>query len=176
MSKASRTVEKAYSSSRHSAAPVLACRPQLLAWYDKVKCLRLVRGMPWRKDYDPSLATDAKSQRAYEILTSEIMLQQTQMLVFGSAPVHRHIDLAYSLRGTVIPYYNKWMEAFPTIHALASADIEAVNQRWKGPGYYSRAARLLAAAKKVVHDFGGLHLPVLEPQWIECLKRAAVST
>lgn len=44
------------------------------------------------------------------------------------------------------------MEAFPTVQALASADIEAVNQRWKGLGYYSRAARLLAAAKKVVDE------------------------
>lgn len=47
------------------------------------------------------------------------------------------------------------METFPTVHALAAADIEAVNQRWKGLGYYSRAARLLAAAKKVVHELDG---------------------
>lgn len=60
-----------------------------------------------------------------------------------------------SHRKTVIPYYNKWIETFPTIHALAAADIEAVNQRWKGLGYYPRAARLLAAAKKVVNEFDG---------------------
>src|ERR1700733_12780677 len=47
------------------------------------------------------------------------------------------------------------METFPTIHALAVADIEAVNQQWKGLGYYSRASRLLAAAKKVVNEFDG---------------------
>lgn len=45
------------------------------------------------------------------------------------------------------------METFPTIKALAAADIEAVNQKWKGLGYYSRAARLLATAKKVVNEF-----------------------
>jgi A/G-specific adenine glycosylase len=47
------------------------------------------------------------------------------------------------------------METFPTVHALAAADIEAVNQQWKGLGYYSRAARLLGAAKKVVNEFDG---------------------
>lgn len=58
----------------------------------------------------------------------------------------------------MIPYYNAWMVAFPTVQALACADIEAVNQRWKGLGYYSRAARLLATAKKVVNELEG-HFP-----------------
>ena len=71
-------VEKAHSSSRHHVEPILACRPQLLAWYNKVKDRR---GMPWRKAYDPDLDADARRQRAYEVLTSEIMLQQTQVLV-----------------------------------------------------------------------------------------------
>jgi A/G-specific adenine glycosylase len=142
-------VEKVHPSSRHSVAPVLACQPQLLAWYDKAKTLR---GMPWRKDHDPDLTPDAQSQRAYEVLTSEIMLQQTQMLVLEP---RLYIVILMSHSATVIPYYNKWMETFPTVHALAAADIEAVNQRWKGLGYYSRAARLLAAAKKVVNELGG---------------------
>lgn len=59
---------------------------------------------------------------------------------------------------TVIPYYTRWMEKFPTIQDLAVADIETVNSLWKGLGYYSRAARLLAGAQKVVTKFGG-HLP-----------------
>lgn len=82
-------VEKVHSSSRHSVSPILACRPQLLVWYDKVKSLR---GMPWRKDYDPDLGPDAQSQRAYEVLTSEIMLQQTQMSVPKPQP-HCCIDV-----------------------------------------------------------------------------------
>ena len=47
------------------------------------------------------------------------------------------------------------MDAFPTIQSLAEADIEAVNARWKGLGYYSRGARLLAAAQKVVNELDG---------------------
>ena len=63
-------------SSLHSVLPVALLRDDLLTWYDRVKG---VRGMPWRKDYDPSLSAEDKTQRAYEVLVSEIMLQQTQM-------------------------------------------------------------------------------------------------
>lgn len=54
---------------------------------------------------------------------------------------------------TVVPYFNKWLETFPTIGALAAADIETVNSNWKGLGYYRRANLLLNGAKKVVEDF-----------------------
>ena len=47
------------------------------------------------------------------------------------------------------------MVAFPTVHALAKADIESVNAIWKGLGYYSRASRLLDGAKTVVNTFKG---------------------
>lgn len=70
------SVDKQHSTSRHSVAPIVACRPKLLEWYNGVKA---VRGMPWRKDYDASMSRDARTQRAYEVLVSEIMLQQTQM-------------------------------------------------------------------------------------------------
>jgi A/G-specific adenine glycosylase len=56
---------------------------------------------------------------------------------------------------TVIPFYNRWMKKFPTIQDLAVAEIDTVNSLWKGLGYYSRAARLLAGAQKVVANFGG---------------------
>ena len=65
-------------------------RVSLLTWYDYVK---LKRQMPWRVDFDPSWGIRARSQRAYEVLVSEIMLQQTQ--------VH-----------TVKPYYTTWMTKF----------------------------------------------------------------
>lgn len=55
----------------------------------------------------------------------------------------------------MIPFYTRWMEKFPTVQDLAAADIDTVNGLWKGLGYYSRAARLLAGARKVVADFGG---------------------
>ncbi|KAF9228370.1 DNA glycosylase [Gyrodon lividus] len=110
-----------------------AIRKSLLRWYDKI---HKVRGMPWRKTYDPSLDKDGRAQRAYEVWVSEIMLQQTQVV-------------------TVIPYYNKWMSKFPTIKDLATSDIETVNSLWKGLGYYSRAARLLSGAQKVVKELDG---------------------
>lgn len=56
---------------------------------------------------------------------------------------------------TVIPYYTRWMQKFPTIQDLAITDIDTVNSLWKGLGYYSRAARLLEGAQKVVAVFGG---------------------
>lgn len=59
---------------------------------------------------------------------------------------------------TVIPYYNRWMDKFPTIAALAEATIDEVNSLWKGLGYYSRASRLLAGAQKVVCEHEG-YLP-----------------
>ncbi|KAI9508095.1 DNA glycosylase [Russula earlei] len=119
--------------SRHSISSPALMRPALLEWYAGV---HEARGMPWRKPFDPSLDADARAQRAYEVWISEIMLQQTQV-------------------ATVIPYYNRWMSSFPTINDLAASDIDTVNALWKGLGYYSRAARLLAGAKKVVEELDG---------------------
>ncbi|PCH44877.1 DNA glycosylase [Wolfiporia cocos MD-104 SS10] len=92
--------------------------------------------MPWRKPYDPALDDEGQAQRAYEVWISEIMLQQTQV-------------------ATVIPYYTRWMERYPTIRDLAASDIETVNGLWKGLGYYSRAARLLKGAQLAVSELGG---------------------
>ncbi|KAI0674510.1 DNA glycosylase [Trametes maxima] len=108
-------------------------REALLKWYDGV---HTARGMPWRKPFQQSWNAEEKAQRAYEVWVSEIMLQQTQV-------------------ATVIPYYNKWMERFPTIRDLAGSDIDTVNGLWKGLGYYSRAARLLSGAQKAVDELGG---------------------
>ncbi|KDQ21217.1 hypothetical protein BOTBODRAFT_149988 [Botryobasidium botryosum FD-172 SS1] len=127
------TSKSEHHASLHSVERVLPLRAPLLAWYDSVKSLR---PMPWRKDYDSSLDAEARAQRAYEVLVSEIMLQQTQC-------------------ATVVPYYEKWLLKFPTISALAESDIETVNGAWKGLGYYRRAKMLFAAAKKVVQDFSG---------------------
>ncbi|VDC07495.1 unnamed protein product [Peniophora sp. CBMAI 1063] len=124
----------AHGASRHAigtrASPMQGA---LLAWFEGVHD---ARGMPWRKPFDASADANARSQRAYEVWVSEIMLQQTQVT-------------------TVIPYYKKWMERFPTVRDLADADIETVNALWKGLGYYSRAARLLAGAQKVVRELDG---------------------
>ncbi|TFK41618.1 hypothetical protein BDQ12DRAFT_710665 [Crucibulum laeve] len=108
-------------------------RTALLQWYSTV---HETRGMPWRKPYDASQGPEERAQRAYEVWVSEIMLQQTQV-------------------ATVIPYYNRWMEKFPTIRDLASSTIDQVNSLWKGLGYYSRASRLLSGAQKAVQEYNG---------------------
>lgn len=84
------------------------------------------RDLPWRKNKVP-----------YKVWVSEIMLQQTQVK-------------------TVIPYFNKWIESFPSVESLANASEEDVLKHWKGLGYYSRATRMLKAAKYVVESHGGI--------------------
>lgn len=59
---------------------------------------------------------------------------------------------------TVIPYYNRFIALFPTVEALAKADIDQVLKLWEGLGYYSRARNLHACAKQVVADFDS-HFP-----------------
>jgi A/G-specific adenine glycosylase len=77
------------------------------------------RDLPWRKTKDP-----------YAIWVSEIMLQQTQV-------------------STVLPYYARWMERFPTAGALAEADEQEVLSYWQGLGYYRRGRNLLKGAQFV---------------------------
>jgi len=84
--------------------------------------------LPWRGATDP-----------YPIWLSEIMLQQTQ------------ID-------TVVPYYTRFLKAYPTVHDLAAAPLDAVLKLWEGLGYYSRARNLHRAAQQVVNEHNG-HFP-----------------
>lgn len=93
------------------------------------------RDLPWRKTRDP-----------YKIWLSEIMLQQTRV-------------------AQGMPYYQKFVEAFPTVHDLAAAPEEQVLKLWQGLGYYSRARNLHATAKMVAAEFDGLF-----PQTYEGLK------
>ncbi len=93
---------------------------KLTEWYAANK-----RDLPWRK-----------SDNAYKIWVSEIMLQQTRV-------------------DTVIPYYERFLEAFPTVYHLAAASQQEVLKCWEGLGYYSRGRNLHHAAKMVVNDFGG---------------------
>ena len=72
----------------------------------------------------------------YAVWVSEIMLQQTQV-------------------ATVIPYFLRFLEHFPTVEALASAPIEDVLKYWAGLGYYARARNLHRAAQMVVERHGG---------------------
>lgn len=94
------------------------------------------RDLPWRHTSDP-----------YAIMVSEIMLQQTRV-------------------DTVIPYYHKFLERFPTVASLAAAEEDDVLNLWKGLGYYSRGRNLHKAAKKIIADHGGIF-----PQTFEQVRR-----
>jgi A/G-specific adenine glycosylase len=83
------------------------------------------RDLPWRRNKDP-----------YRIWLSEIMLQQTRV-------------------AAVIPFYERFLEHFPTIAALASAPESEVLRLWAGLGYYSRARNLQRAAQEIVAKHGG---------------------
>ena len=83
------------------------------------------RDLPWRRTRDP-----------YAVLVSEFMLQQTTVVA-------------------VVPYFERWMAAFPTVKALAEADEQSVLGLWQGLGYYSRARNLHRAAKAMMERHGG---------------------
>lgn len=82
-------------------------------------------GLPWQNTRD-----------AYRIWLSEIMLQQTQV-------------------STVIPYYTRFLERFPSIEMLAQAPLDSVLELWAGLGYYARARNLHRCAQAIVADYGG---------------------
>jgi A/G-specific adenine glycosylase len=83
------------------------------------------RDLPWRRAKDP-----------YAILVSEVMLQQTRV-------------------ETAIPYFGRFLRAFPTVEALARAPIDDVLKLWEGLGYYRRAHHLHRAAREIVERHGG---------------------
>jgi len=84
------------------------------------------RDLPWRRTNDP-----------YKIWVSEVMLQQTRV-------------------DTVIPYYERFIESFPTMKTLAEAPQEHLLKHWEGLGYYSRARNLQAGVREVIESYGGI--------------------
>ncbi len=92
--------------------------------------------LPWQKTRDP-----------YRIWLSEIMLQQTQV-------------------ATVIPYYQRFLDSFPDVMALAEAPIEAVIEHWAGLGYYARARNLHRCAQQIAAVHAG-NFPNSTEQLIE---------
>lgn len=82
--------------------------------------------LPWQHNPTP-----------YRVWVSEIMLQQTQVT-------------------TVIPYFEKFMQSFPDVGALAAATQDQVLQHWSGLGYYARGRNLHAAAQIVAEQYGGV--------------------
>ena len=83
------------------------------------------RDLPWRRAPDP-----------YGVWIAETMLQQTQVK-------------------TVLPYYERFLQAFPTVEALARAPLERVLRHWSGLGYYRRAENLSKAARQIARAHGG---------------------
>ncbi|MBI4125701.1 MAG: A/G-specific adenine glycosylase [Deltaproteobacteria bacterium] len=92
------------------------------------------RTLPWRK----------ARPNPYHVWLSEIMLQQTQV-------------------ETVLPYYRKFLRAFPMVSALAAAPVEEVVRQWSGLGYYSRARNLHRAAQIVAE---GRRFPQTKAEWL----------
>ncbi|MBP2623260.1 A/G-specific adenine glycosylase [Streptococcus oricebi] len=83
------------------------------------------RDLPWRRTTNP-----------YHIWVSEIMLQQTRV-------------------DTVIPYYERFLDWFPTVADLAQAEEERLLKAWEGLGYYSRVRNMQEAARQIMVDFQG---------------------
>ena len=109
------------------AARALELRRCLLAWWE-------VHGrheIPWKLHPNGSRPADGEALDPYGVFVAEVMLQQTQLAV-------------------VLPYWRRWMEAFPDLGALAAADEQPVLLLWQGLGYYSRARRLLQAARQLL--------------------------
>ena len=90
------------------------------------------RDLPWRKTRDP-----------YKIWISEIMLQQTQVK-------------------TVIPYFDRWLNLFPTLEILANSQLQSVLKAWEGLGYYARARNIHKAAMVIMETFSGQFPDTLE--------------
>ena len=83
------------------------------------------RDLPWRRSKNP-----------YHIWVSEIMLQQTRV-------------------DTVIPYYERFLDWFPTVESLANSPEERLLKAWEGLGYYSRVRNMQTAAQQIMEDFDG---------------------
>ena len=83
------------------------------------------RDLPWRRSKNP-----------YHIWVSEIMLQQTRV-------------------DTVIPYYERFLDWFPTVESLANAPEERLLKAWEGLGYYSRVRNMQTASQQIMEDFDG---------------------
>jgi A/G-specific adenine glycosylase len=108
------------------------------------------RDLPWRRTRNP-----------YAIWVSEIMLQQTQVK-------------------TVIPYWERWLRALPTIQSLAEANPEVIHKLWEGLGYYTRVRNMQRAAQEIVARHGGIfpreHAHILELPGIGPYTAGAISS
>jgi A/G-specific adenine glycosylase len=92
--------------------------------------------LPWFDQYGRKDLPWQQQVNGYRVWLSEIMLQQTQVT-------------------TVIPYFNRFIESFPDVVALANAELDSILQHWAGLGYYARARNLHKTACIVRDQFNG---------------------
>lgn len=108
------------------------------------------RSLPWRNSKDP-----------YKIWLSEIILQQTKV-------------------AQGLPFYNKFIFAFPTINDLANATENEVLNLWQGLGYYSRARNMHFTAKEITEKYNGIfpndYTTILKLKGIGAYTAAAISS
>ena len=105
---------------------------QLLGWW-QTDGRRDPAQKPWMFKSNGTWPLPEDSLSPYGIWIAEVMLQQTQLSV-------------------VLPYWQRWIKAFPTVEGLAAASLEQVRLQWQGLGYYSRARRLHEAARVLVQQ------------------------
>ena len=108
------------------SADIVLIRARLLAWYDAH-----ARSLPWRA------AVGAARSEPYRVWLSEVMLQQTTV-------------------PHATPYFHAFTTRWPSVHDLAAAEDADVMAAWAGLGYYARARNLLACARAVANDHGGI--------------------
>ena len=108
------------------------------------------RTLPWRSSRDP-----------YRIWLSEVMLQQTRV-------------------AQGLPYYEKFITAFPTVHKMAEASEDEILKLWQGLGYYSRARNMHATAKLIVSSYQGkfprTHAELLELKGVGDYTASAIAS
>ena len=121
-------------------------RQQLLLWWE----CQGRHTIPWKLTADGCRPADGEPLDPYPVLVAEVMLQQTQLAV-------------------VLPYWQRWLAALPSLEALAAAEEHDVLMLWQGLGYYSRARRLQQAARRLLSGPGRIdnerqnRLPGLAP-------------
>ena len=111
----------------HPVLDFQSLREALLNWWEP----NGRHHIPWKRRLDGQRPRDGEALDPYGIWVAEVMLQQTQLAV-------------------VLPYWRRWLGAFPSLAALASADDHDVLMLWQGLGYYARARRLQQGAQQLM--------------------------
>jgi A/G-specific adenine glycosylase len=125
------------------SARLLELRRLLLGWWEA----HGRHSIPWKRRTDGSRPAPGEDLDPYPIWVAEVMLQQTRLQV-------------------VLPYWQRWMAAFPSLACLAAAEEHDVLLLWQGLGYYSRARRLQQGARQLVAAPGAHPWPRTLEGWL----------